>query len=220
MFNLTVTTDDMMTTSPDVAADRGPTTLVPADAYKLVRERGARLLDVRTSSEYASMHIPGSYNVPLDQIAEHARELARVQEPVILVCRSGARAQKAEGTLRTCGMATAHVLNGGILAWKGADLPVRHGEARWDIERQVRFVAGMIVFLSTLSGAFIHPGFFAVAGAIGAGLVFAAVSNTCMMGMLLLRLPYNRTAPACSVSDSVQGFIAHDAGTSGRSATV
>ena len=87
--------------------------LSPTEAHTWISTRGARLLDVRTAAEYAQVHIPGSYNVPLDQIAEHARELSSVGEPVIIVCRSGARAANAQATLAICGMTDVWVLAGG-----------------------------------------------------------------------------------------------------------
>lgn len=182
------------------------------DAERLVRLHGARILDVRTTTEFRAAHIPGSYNVPLDQIAEHAVELSRVDEPVILVCRSGARAARAEAALRMCGMTHAKIMQGGIVEWEATGLPVRRDASRWDLERQVRFTAGLIVLLSVVGGLLIDSTLYLVAGAIGAGLVGAALTNTCMMGMLLLRLPFNRTAPTCTVGDSVAGFVGSKSG--------
>ena len=92
------------------------------------------------------------------------------------------------------------------MAWRRADLPVREGSRRWDIERQVRFVAGLLVTISTAAGFLVHPALFALAGAVGTGLAVAALTNSCLMGQLLLRLPFNQTAPACTVDDSVQRF--------------
>ena len=181
--------------------------LTPAEAFNQTRTRGARLLDVRTPGEFAQAHIPGSYNVPLDQIVEHAQELSTVDEPVIIVCRSGARATKAQATLAVCGKKDASVLEGGIVAWRGARLPLREGSRRWDIERQVRFVAGLLVALSTAAGFLLQPALYALAGAVGTGLVIAALTNTCLMGQILLRLPFNQTAPLCTVDDSVRSFV-------------
>lgn len=181
--------------------------LAPTDVYNQTNTRGARLLDVRTAGEFAQLHIPGSYNVPLDHVAEHARELSEVGGPVIIVCRSGARATKAQATLAGCGMKGAFVLEGGVVAWQGARLPVRQSSRRWDIERQVRFVAGLLVAISTAAGFFVNPALFAIAGAVGTGLVVAALTNTCLMGQMLLRLPFNQSVPACSVGDTVQHFV-------------
>ncbi|AOT61607.1 MULTISPECIES: rhodanese-like domain-containing protein [Streptomyces] len=151
-----------------------------------------RVLDVRTPGEFRTVHIPGSYNVPLDTLREHRGELlAHLDEDVVLVCRSGARAAQAEQALAEAGLPNLRVLDGGMTAWEAAGAPVNRGEARWDLERQVRLVAGSIVLVSGVTGIFV-PGAHLVGTAIGAGLTFAALSNTCAMGMLLSKLPYNR----------------------------
>ncbi|MFG1897845.1 rhodanese-like domain-containing protein [Micromonospora zamorensis] len=156
--------------------------------------RAPRLLDVRTPAEFETSHIPGSYNVPLDLLREHRQELRdHLDEDVVLVCRSGARAAQAEQTLAGVGLPNLKVLDGGIMAWQAANAPIRQGAPRWDLERQVRLVAGSIVLVSILGSVFV-PQLKWVAGFIGAGLTFAAVTNTCAMGMMLGKLPYNRGA--------------------------
>ncbi|MFI0351273.1 rhodanese-like domain-containing protein [Actinomadura sp. 9N407] len=153
---------------------------------------GPRLVDVRTPGEFEAVHIPGSYNVPLDLLREHRRELStHLDEPVVLICRSGQRAAQAEQALASTGLPGLRVLEGGINAWQAAGIPVRTGRARWDLERQVRLVAGGIVLVSILVSVVFPPAKW-VAGFIGAGLTFAALSGTCAMGMMLARLPYNR----------------------------
>ncbi|BBX71838.1 hypothetical protein MPSYJ_52990 [Mycolicibacterium psychrotolerans] len=127
-------------------------------------------------------------------LREHRDEiLSHVDDDVVLVCRSGQRAAQAEETLRRAGLPNVHILNGGITAWQAGGFAVNRGAQKWDLERQVRLVAGLIVALSVL-GSLVVPGAQWVAFAIGAGLTFADVSNTCAMGMLLARLPYNRGA--------------------------
>jgi rhodanese-related sulfurtransferase len=153
-----------------------------------------RVLDVRTPAEFEAMHIPGSYNVPLDTLREHREEIQQhLETDVVLVCRSGQRAAQAEQALAELGMPNLHVLDGGILGWEGAGAPVRRGRQRWDLERQVRLVAGSIVLLSVLVSLLV-PAAVAVAGFVGAGLTVAALTNTCAMGAALSRLPWNRTA--------------------------
>jgi rhodanese-related sulfurtransferase len=152
-----------------------------------------RIIDVRTTGEFESAHIPGAYNVPLDQLPEHSNELSSVQQTVVLVCQSGARAAKAEESLRAAGMCNMRLLEGGMGAWSAAGLPVKVTKARWSLERQVRLVAGSIVLISILlSIAFPWTRF--IGGFVGAGLTFAALTNTCAMGMMLAKLPYNRGA--------------------------
>ncbi|MFD3977692.1 rhodanese-like domain-containing protein [Streptomyces sp. NBUL23] len=153
---------------------------------------GPRLLDVRTPGEFRTGHIPGAYNVPLDTLREHRMELGRhLDEDVVLVCRSGARATRAEEALAEAGLPNLRVLDGGMMAWEASGAPVNRGEQRWEMERQVRLIAGSIVLVSGVVGFFV-PGVHLIGTAIGAGLTFAALSNTCAMGMMLAKLPYNR----------------------------
>ena len=98
-----------------------------------------RVLDVRTPAEFETMHIPGAYNVPLDTLREHREELStHLDDDVVLVCRSGARASQAEQVLAGVGLPNLRVLDGGILAWEQAGGEVRRGTRRWELERQVR----------------------------------------------------------------------------------
>ena len=157
---------------------------------------GPRLLDVRTPAEFTTAHIPGSYNVPLDQLREHRDELREhLDQEVVLICRSGARAGQAEGLLARAGLTNLHVLDGGITAWQNAGAPVHQGPARWDLERQIRLVAGGLVLTGVLASV-VAPRAKWLSGAIGAGLTTAALTNTCAMGNLLSRLPYNTDASA------------------------
>ncbi|MEU5868262.1 MULTISPECIES: rhodanese-like domain-containing protein [unclassified Nonomuraea] len=167
--------------------------LTPAVLRRLVAEgRAPRLLDVRTPGEFRTSHIAGSYNVPLNTLREHRAELlSHLDEDVVLVCRSGARAAQAGQALAEAGLPNLRVLEGGIVGWETAGAPLERGPERWDIERQVRLVAGSIVLTTGLAGIFV-PGAHLIGTAIGAGLVYAAVSNSCAMGVMLSRLPYNR----------------------------
>ncbi|WAZ26653.1 rhodanese-like domain-containing protein [Streptomyces cinnabarinus] len=153
---------------------------------------GPRLLDVRTPGEFRTAHIPGSYNVPLDTLREHRAELLNhLDEDVILICRSGARATQAEQALAEAGLPNLRVLDGGVMAWEAAGGPLTRGPARWDLERQVRLVAGSLVLVTGVAGLIV-PGLHLIGTAVGAGLTVAALTNTCAMGMLLSKLPYNR----------------------------
>ena len=165
-----------------------------------------RLLDVRTPGEFDAEHIDGAYNVPLDTLAEHGEEIrAGIDAPVVLVCRSGQRARKAEEALATAGMANLHVLEGGMNAWLGAGQPVRRGTPRMSLERQVRIAAGTLAATGGFLALFVHPLFAAIPAFVGSGLVFAGITDTCMMGMLIARLPHNRPA-SCDVPAMVRAL--------------
>ncbi|MCV7299450.1 rhodanese-like domain-containing protein [Mycobacterium barrassiae] len=173
---------------------------------RLSSDAPPRVLDVRTPGEFETAHIAGAYNVPLDLLREHRDEITKhLDEEVVLVCRSGQRAAQAEETLRAAGLGNVHILDGGIVAWEAKGFAVNRGAPRWDLERQVRLVAGSIVLTSILAsiGA---PKLKWVAAAIGGGLTFASLTNTCAMGMALSKLPYNRGA-RCDASTVVSQLV-------------
>ncbi|MDW4905523.1 rhodanese-like domain-containing protein [Streptomyces sp. ADMS] len=183
--------------------------LDPAALHEITESgSGPRLLDVRTPGEFRTAHIPGSYNVPLDTLREHRAELLRhLDEDVVLICRSGGRAAQAEQALAEAGLPNLRILDGGVLAWEAAGGRLNRGPARWDLERQVRLVAGGIVLLSGLA-ALLVPGLYLIGTAVGAGLTVAALTNTCAMGMLLSKLPYNR-GPRPDLQSVISALRAH-----------
>ena len=185
-----------------------PATIDSADLRSLMdSSTPPRVLDVRTPGEFETIHMPGAYNVPLDLLREHCDEiLSHVDDDVVLVCRSGQRAAQAEQTLRQVGLTNVHILDGGITAWEAKGFAVNRGAQRWDLERQVRLVAGLIVAVSVLA-SIVVSGVEWLAFAIGAGLAFAALTNTCAMGMLLARLPYNR-GETCDLRTVVAQLVA------------
>jgi len=158
----------------------------------LVEDPRLRILDVRTGGEFEAVHIPGSYNVPLDTLAEHADDLADVEHPVVLVCQSGGRATKAHGTLRLAGKQGLHILEGGMQAWRSAGGDVVEGSTdRWAMDRQVRLVAGSIALTGVVASVFLPKAKWLAAGVAG-GLMQSALTNTCAMATLLAKLPYNQ----------------------------
>ncbi|MDA3629962.1 rhodanese-like domain-containing protein [Saccharopolyspora sp. WRP15-2] len=164
-----------------------------AAARKLVATTpGTRLIDVRTPGEFAAAHIPGSRSVPLDLLRAKSGLTVDHSDPVVLVCRSGARAEEARGLLATAGIDRLVVLEGGIEAWERTGAPVKRGAGKWAMERQVRLTAGSLV-LTGILGSLVAPKMKWLAGAIGAGLTYSALSNTCAMARVLSMLPYNRT---------------------------
>lgn len=166
----------------DVAAARS---LVTADPDVLI-------VDVRTPSEFHTAHIDGAINLPLDQVNAHLRRIvADAGGGMLLVCQAGARAERARSALAAAGLADVAVLDGGMNAWIASGAPVERGPARWALERQVRLVAGSIVFVSVVASLWV-PALVLIAALIGAGLTVAALTDTCAMGALLARLPYNR----------------------------
>lgn len=149
-------------------------------------------IDVREFPEYAAGHIEGAKLVPLSRIQSECSQWEK-NAPIELVCKTGKRARQAEQLLRQQGFTSVTVLDGGVDAWTAAGKPVTTLARRpWALERQVRAVAGSLVLTFVLLGYFVSQRFFLGAAAIGAGLLFAALSNTCMMASLLGRMPWNR----------------------------
>jgi rhodanese-related sulfurtransferase len=171
--------------------------ITSAELRKLLESpRAPRVVDVRTPAEFESAHIAGSHNVPLDVLDTHSTEIARRLDrgdDVVLVCRSGQRSAKAQALLRNAGLTGGRVLENGITDWEGQGFAVDRGAQRWDLERQVRLVAGSVV-LSSILGSVAVPRLKWLAAAIGGGLTFAAVTDTCAMATALSKLPYNRGA--------------------------
>lgn len=155
------------------------------------------LVDVRTPGEFQAASIEGAVNLPLSQVDAHLRRIVRdAGGRMVLICQSGTRAGQAATTLAGAGLSDVVVLDGGMNSWVAAGAPVRREEqSKWALERQVRLVAGGIV-ASSIAGSVWFPKLRFLAGGIGAGLVFAAVSNSCAMGSMLMKLPYNQGATA------------------------
>ncbi|MBA2640331.1 MAG: DUF2892 domain-containing protein [Nocardioidaceae bacterium] len=155
-----------------------------------------RILDVRTPAEYETARIPNSHNIPLADLNRHAERLAEADGTrLLVVCQSGGRARQAAAVLDEHGHRDAVVLEGGLNAWRASGHDVEQGEPKWTLERQVRLTAGAIVATSIAASLWVPKARF-LAGAVGGGLVFAAVTDTCAMGNLLSRLPYNRGSRA------------------------
>ncbi|MEU5975596.1 rhodanese-like domain-containing protein [Streptomyces sp. NPDC047315] len=170
------------------------------------------VVDVRTPGEYASGHLPGAVNVPLDQLRRALPELtgAAGRRPLLMVCASGARSERACAALARHGVRAA-TLVGGTSAWADRGLALEHPESgadaeagtvcavprrAWAMERQVRLAAGTLVLTGVGLGALVHPAWLLLAGGVAGGLVFSALTNTCGMAAVLAKLPHNRPAPA------------------------
>ena len=161
----------------------------------LAAEPDTLLVDVRSPGEFRAASIDGAVNIPLDRLDAHLRRIVHdAGGRMVLVCQSGARAALAAEKLGRAGLVDVAVLDGGMNAWVATDAPVRRSPgAPWSLERQVRLVAGGIVASSVLASVR-APRLRYVAGAVGVGLVTAALTDTCALAMLLARLPWNRSS--------------------------
>jgi rhodanese-related sulfurtransferase len=174
-------------------------------AERLKAGKKLDLIDVRTPVEFREVHVEFARNIPLDQLDPPAVMQARngsAGEPLYVICRSGGRGQKACEKFQQAGFINVINVEGGTQAWEASDLPVVRGKKAMSLERQVRIAAGSLVLLGVTLGWQVHPAFFGLSAFVGAGLVFAGITDTCGMGMLLARMPWNRCgsdASACAI---------------------
>ncbi len=157
-------------------------------------QNGARnLIDVREYAEFAGGRVNGAKLVPLGDIEKRYAEID-CDKPVYLMCRSGKRASEAQTKLLALGFSDVRNVRGGFEAWKAAGFEFeKDAKAVWSLERQVRFAAGSLVVFGVQLAWLIHPVFITLSAFVGAGLVFAAVTDTCTMGLVLAKMPWNKT---------------------------
>lgn len=164
-----------------------------AELYnKIESGEGVQIVDVREVSEYEGRRISGAILAPLSRFEESSKVVDRSRHSYI-ICQAGKRAGLYAEKLIKQGYNNCTVLEGGLKAWIESGYPVEKGESRvWSLERQVRFAAGLLVLLGVVLSLVFNPMFLILSGIVGAGLVFAAVTDTCGMAMLLARMPWNQ----------------------------
>ncbi|MFN9019755.1 MAG: rhodanese-like domain-containing protein [Pseudanabaena sp.] len=150
------------------------------------------LIDVREPSEYAAERIDGARLVPLSKLDINQIPFGGDKD-IVLQCQTGIRSGQAAQQLLNSGIETVTHLEGGLNVWKQRGYPTRiDRNAPISINRQVQITAGTLVVVGTILGAFVSPSFLIISGFVGAGLVFSGITNTCVMGTLLAKLPYNQ----------------------------
>ena len=171
------------------------TIITPQELADLCKDgKKIDLIDVRTPVEYREVHVEIARNVPLDQLDAVALMQARngsANEPLYIICRSGSRGQQACEKFLKAGFSNVVNIEGGTMACVEAGLPVVRGKKAISLERQVRIAAGSLVLLGAIL-YFVHPAFIGLSAFVGAGLVFAGITDTCGMGMMLARMPWNQ----------------------------
>jgi rhodanese-related sulfurtransferase len=171
------------------------TTVSPQRLAELCKSGRVELIDVRTPMEFRDVHVEPARNVPQDHLDPAAIMQTRngsKDEPLYLICRSGSRGRQACEKFLAAGFTNVINVEGGTKACVEAGLPVVRGKKAISLERQVRIAAGSLVLLGVLLGWLVHPAFFGLSAFIGAGLVFAGITDTCGMGMMLARMPWNQ----------------------------
>ena len=181
------------------------TTMSPHQLAELCKDgKKIDLIDVRTPVEFREVHVQIARNVPLDRLDPAALMQARngsADEPLYILCRSGSRGQQACEKFLTAGFANVVNIEGGTLACIEAGLPVVRGKKAISLERQVRIAAGLLVLLGA-GLSFVHLAFIGLSAFVGAGLVFAGITDTCGMGMMLARMPWNNVKESANCCNS------------------
>lgn len=182
----------MTATNRDKVNDNRLQTIDATTLKKWLEERSVTLIDVREAGEHAGERIPGATRVSLSTFDLQKIPLEEGKN-LVLHCQTGRRSTQAAQKLFTNGFDEVTHLEGGLNAWKQAGYPIATSNgAPVSIMRQVQIVAGILVVIGTLLGAFISPWFLILSGFIGLGLVFAGVTNTCTLGILLMKMPWNK----------------------------
>ncbi|MEM6333997.1 MAG: rhodanese-like domain-containing protein [Planctomycetota bacterium] len=165
-------------------------------AARLADAPALDLVDVRTPAEFRAVHLHHARSIPLNAVSATAVRASRPADaagPTYVICKAGPRAKQAAAKLAQQDPSLDLVIvEGGIDAAVAAGLDAVRGRAAMSLERQVRIAAGSLVALGTAAGVFVSPWALIVPGFVGCGLVFAGLTNTCGMGMLLARMPWNR----------------------------
>jgi len=177
-------------------------TITPAELNEQIRQDpNVDLIDVRTPAEFGEVHATAARNLPLDTLA--AQEFLNGRNdssarPLYVICKAGSRAAQACKQLANAGFKQAINVEGGTEAWVNAGLPVKRGRKAMSLERQVRIAAGLLVLTGVVLGTWVNPALFGVSAFVGAGLVFAGITDWCGMGMLIAKMPWNqRSGEAC-----------------------
>lgn len=155
----------------------------------LEKREPIHLFDVRTSLEFQDVHLADAVNLPLDRMKPDT--LPTDGRPIIFICKSGMRGRTAAEKTSIC-RENVYNVDGGTDACIALDMSVVRGKKSMSLERQVRIAAGSLVLIGVLLAYFVYPAFILLSAFVGGGLVFAGVTDTCGMAMLLAKMPWNQ----------------------------
>lgn len=163
------------------------------------------LIDVRTPIEFRALHVTNARNVPLDRLDPSAvRESgSNSSEPLYVVCRSGGRSRQACEKLLAAGVTNIVNVEGGTMACESAGVPVVRGKSAMPLHCQVQIITGVTVatgIIAALVTANLY--WLSLPMVMGAGLVFSGLTNTCAMGTMLARMPWNQVKPEATVTSN------------------
>jgi rhodanese-related sulfurtransferase len=170
--------------------------ITPAELFLLMASgKPLELLDVRTPPEFINAHVPGARLMPLDDLdVKTYLEQHQSGQPIYVLCQAGSRAQKAIERFERCGCFDGVLVEGGTQAWIDAGLSVNRGKSKvLPLMRQVQIVVGTLSAIGAVLTLLISRWFAVVPLLLGCGLLFAGLTGTCGMAILLARMPWNRS---------------------------
>ncbi|MGC9386131.1 MAG: rhodanese-like domain-containing protein [Hydrogenovibrio sp.] len=169
--------------------------ILAEEAQELLKNKQCHLLiDVRSPAEFKASHIEGAQNVPLDHLCENISDIIPDKNATLyLMCSCGNRSGKGCEEMAELGYENAISIEGGMIELKKLGVNVVEDQHKvMSIERQVRIVAGSLVLIGLVLGFLINPMWFGLSAFVGTGLVFAGITDTCGMGLLLAKMPWNQ----------------------------
>lgn len=179
--------------NPTTAMQATQQAISPTELKSLL-STGCCLVDVREPVEHAEEHITGAKLIPLGQLEKRAAEVDRTA-PVVVMCRSGKRGGEALKKLESLGITEARNLEGGILAWKSAGLPVgRSAKKVFPLMQQVQLTIGLGVLTGAILALTVNPNWVFLCAFFGAGLTMAGSTGWCGLALLMSKMPWNQTA--------------------------
>jgi len=181
-----------------------PMNSISIQQLQLLLAKGAPLdlIDVRTPAEFETIHVPGARSLPLDTLnckAMLASRALSADEPIYILCHSGARAKKAAQQFEAANFAHCVVIEGGTQAWADAGLPVERGQRSvLPLDRQLQITIGILVLTGVVLSKLVAPAWIWLSGFVGAGLIFAGITGVCALRMVLASMPWNQASRNCS----------------------
>ena len=176
------------------------TSITPRELHRRMTEGEVpfiELLDVRTPAEHAALHVSGASLLPLDKLdaAAFLTSRGRSDVPLYVLCQSGSRAAKAIEKFQQAGFEGCVQVEGGIEAWVGAGLPVERGAGKvLPLMRQVQIAVGIVSAIGAALALGVNVWFAIIPLVTGCGLLFAGLTGTCGLALLLAKMPWNRQA--------------------------
>lgn len=155
------------------------------------------IVDVRTIAEVSSEYIESAISLPLHKLNENTFLSAINKEPkttttVYLLCQGGIRAETATKKLSGLENINLVIIEGGLNQLKALGIALKKGKNQSiSLERQVRIIAGGLTITGVILGSLFDPLYYGLSVFVGAGLMFAGITNRCGMAIILAKMPWN-----------------------------